>query len=300
MPADTVLWLTGQLRAQYPDSWEAALAGLSARRVTSLRVNTLNDDTLRVIDALGRAGLSPERASFYGDALVLPAGSEKALRALPEYENGAFYMQSLSAMLPPMVLDARPGEDILDMCAAPGGKTSQIAQLTDGRAMITAAEPDRIRAERLRANLRRLGVSRVTVIEKDARRLDDFLRFDRILLDAPCSGSGTLDLSDPRGSRAFSEKLAVNSARLQKELIRKAAGLLKKGGTLVYSTCSLLKAENEDVVQSALKLPGLTLEPLDFSRFPGVPALKNSLPGTLTVCPTDRYEGFYLAVLKKS
>jgi 16S rRNA C967 or C1407 C5-methylase (RsmB/RsmF family) len=112
------------------------------------------------------------------------------------------------------------------MCAAPGGKTSQIVQMTGGQAMVTACEPDRIRCDRLRSNMRRLGCERVNVMNIDARKLDDLLRFDRILLDAPCSGSGTIQLV--KDHAAFSEKLVMNSSRLQKQLLAKACHMLKK------------------------------------------------------------------------
>ena len=289
-------WLKAQLEAQYGDRAPDAWAGLCARRVTSLRINTLKTDRPAVLAALAEAGLSAEAAPFYADALALPPDSEPALRKLSLYENGRIYLQSLSAMLPPLALAAQPGEDVLDLCAAPGGKTSQIVQLTDGRAMVTACEPDRIRCDRLRSNLRRLGCDRVSVMNTDGRKLDDFLRFDRILLDAPCSGSGTLH---PERAEAFSERLVLNSARLQAQLLAKACTLLKRGGTLVYSTCSILRQENEAVVQAALRKPGLRLKPVPEALTAGVPTLPNALAGTITVCPDSHFEGFYMAIFEK-
>ncbi|MBQ8081448.1 MAG: RsmB/NOP family class I SAM-dependent RNA methyltransferase [Clostridia bacterium] len=289
-------WLLARLRAVYGENAGRIIEGLNAERATTLRVNTLKADRGEALAALRQAGLQPQLVPFYEDAALLPPRSEGILRGLPLYENGGIYLQSLSSMLPPLFLQARPGEDVLDMAAAPGGKTSQIAALTEGKAFITACEIQHIRAERLRANMKRLGCGRVTVIEQDARRLDDFLRFDRILLDAPCSGSGTLTLSDERSVFAFSERLVENSARLQRALLKKGAALLKKGGVLLYSTCSLLPEENEEAVRAALSL-GLTLEPLDKSGFEALPILPNGLPGTLTVCPTEAYEGFFVAKL---
>ena len=292
-------WLKRQLEAQYAEQAATVWSGLCAERVTSLRVNTLKTDVPSVSRALADAALAPEAAPFYPDALVLPHGSEPDLRRLNAYEAGEIYLQSLSSMLPPLLLDAKPGEDILDMCAAPGGKTSEIVQLTDAQAMVTACEPDRIRCDRLKSNLKRLGCERVNVMNADARKLDDFLKFDRILLDAPCSGSGSLHVAGEALSAPFSEKLVVNSARLQAQLLRKACRLLKRGGTLVYSTCSLLKQENEDQLKAILKSEGMRVKPVPESLLGHVPTLPNALPGTLTVCPDERFEGFFVSILEK-
>ena len=292
-------WLYGQLAAQYNDAADRIWNGLSVDRVTSLRVNTLKTSLDAVKNSLLNAGLEPAGTAFYHDALTLPSGSEPLLRKLPEYENGCIYLQSLSSMIPPLLLDAQPGDDVLDMCAAPGGKTSEIVQLTGNRSMITACEPDRIRCERLRSNMKRLGCERVNVLNTDARKLDDFLKFDRILLDAPCSGSGTLCPDRTDGKSAFSIKLVNNSVKLQRELLLKACKLLKRGGRLVYSTCSLLQQENEEHIASVLRSGGLRLVAVDISAIPGIPALKNKVPGTLTVLPDQQFEGFFVAVFEK-
>ena len=276
------------------------LSGMQQPRCTSLRVNALRASIESVTAALETAGLTFEKLPWYGSAFLLPAGSETALRSLPLYESGGFYMQSLSAMLPPLVLAPQAGADVLDMAAAPGGKTAQMAAMTANKANITAVEVNAIRAERLRHNLQKQGVTRVNVMVRDGRKLEDFFRFDQILLDAPCSGSGTMLASDPVGIRAFSEKLVRNSAALQVQLLRKALSLLKKGGTLVYSTCSILEAENEAVVRSALKGSSAHLEPINLSGLNDLPTLPVSLEGTLCVRPTKLYEGFFIAKFRNT
>ena len=296
----SIQWLQEKLREQYGGSAETLWEGLHAEHVTSLRVNTLRASFDETLAALHEAGLETGRVSFYPDAVYLPPASEPVLRKLPAYERGAIYLQSLAAMIPPILLDAQPGEDILDMCAAPGGKTSQIAQLTHGQAMLTACEPNRIRCDRLRANLKRLGCDRVNVLNCDARQLDDLLKFDRILLDAPCSGSGTLRLSQEGAAKAFSEKLVVHSVKLQAQLLRKACSLLKRGGRLVYSTCSLLRQENDDQITALLKNGHMRLLPIEDEALPGVPRLVETLSGTWTVPAGSLYEGFYISVLEKT
>ena len=155
-------------------------------------------------------------------------------------------------MIPALVLNPQPGEDICDLCAAPGGKTTQIAALTQNKAYITACEMHAPRAEKLEHNLSKLGARNVVVMRTDARRLDDFFRFDRILVDAPCSGSGTIWSQDPKIARRFTRALVEKSRKSQRALLSKALSLLKPGGTLVYSTCSVLESENEDIVRDCL------------------------------------------------
>ena len=114
-------------------------------------------------------------------------------------------------MLPPIILEPKEGENILDMAAAPGGKTTQMAALTNNKAFITAVEKNKIRAERLKYNLQKQGVGCVNVMLEDARKLSDFFSFDKILLDAPCSGSGTMSIFD----KNFNEELIKRSSKIQ-------------------------------------------------------------------------------------
>ena len=195
--------------------------------------------------------------------------------------------------MPAYAIEPKDGESILDMCAAPGGKTTAMAALCPG-ALITACEKNKIRAERLKFNLKKLGAERVGVMVCDARRLDERMKFDKILLDAPCTGSGTY-LGD---FSAFSEELYRRSVRTQRELIKKALGLLKPGGELVYSTCSLFEEENGGAVRAAEKM-GAAVVPIPESAFEGAPRLRGSIPGTLTVCPDGKYEGFFVAKMRK-
>ena len=273
--------------------------GMQGSRRTSLRANRLKTTPEAVAALLAAQGIAFERLPWSEDAFLLPEAAEREIWQLPAYEQGEIYLQNLSSMLPPIALEPRPGADILDMAAAPGGKTAQMAAMTGNRANITACEMNKIRAEKLQYNLKKQGAARVNVMIQDARKLEDFFRFDQILLDAPCSGSGTLLLSDPRGIRAFSEKLVRNSATVQLQLLRKALGLLKAGGSMVYSTCSILEIENESVVRSALKGMKAHLEAIDFPGMERLPLLPSSLPGALCLCPTEAHEGFFMARIRK-
>ena len=264
-----------------------------------MRVNTLKTTRERIYNVLKSNSLSYRNVDFFSDAVVLQSATEPIIKKLEIYEAGEIYLQSLSAMIPPLLMDVQPGQDVLDMCAAPGGKTSEIVQLTENRAMVTACEPDKIRFDRLKSNLKKLQCERVNVLNQDARKLDDYLKFDRILLDAPCSGSGTLRLNQPEKKISFSPKLVSNSAKLQAQLLKKACTLLKRGGRLVYSTCSLLQQENDEQVRNVLKDSKMRLMPIDETHFSCVKRVTNTVSGTMTVMPDASFEGFYISVFEK-
>ena len=165
--------------------------------------------------------------------------------------------------------------------------------------MITACEMNKIRADRLRYNVARQGASRVTVMNVDSRNLDDLFSFDRILLDAPCSGSGTVQLGNPRSKGQFSREFLARTTKQQEALLLKALRLLRPGCEMIYSTCSVLEQENEGIVSRVLKRANAEVVPLDLTAFSDVPQLPVKIPGTLCVCPDALYEGFFVAKLRK-
>ena len=282
-----------------PEGLERVLAGYGARRAVTLRVNRLKSEPAAVRAALVQAGMQTQGVPWSEDAFVLPDVSEEDVTALPLYERGEVYLQSLSSMIPALLLGAQPGENILDMTAAPGGKTTQIAALTGGRAMITACERHASRCERLKFSLARQGARGVTVMNIDACLLDDLFSFDRILLDAPCSGSGTVQLGE-RSRARFDRETLMRVTKMQEKLLRKALGLLKPGHEMIYSTCSVLAQENEQMVARVAGRAGAQVVPLELSGLEAVPRLPVSLPGTLCVCPNELYEGFFVAKLRKN
>lgn len=154
-----------------------------------------------------------------------------------------------------------------------------------------------MRAERLKYNINLQGCKGISIINKDARDLDDFLKFDKILLDAPCSGSGTLFLDDKNIKKFFKQELIDKSIRTQKALINKALKLLKKDGEIIYSTCSILKEENEEIINSVLYNKEIQLIPINLNA--NIPFLPTTINGTICVVPCKEYEGFFIAKLKK-
>ena len=294
-------YLMRTIRENYGEALaDELISAWPARRAVSLRVNRLAAEAGEIAAELEQHGIRAEHVPWYPDALLLPEATEADLELLPVYREGKIYLQSLSAMIPPLLMDLREGQSILDMCAAPGGKTCEIAALTCGRADITACERDAVRAERLRYNLRTQHVRRAVVLQQDARRLDPAFRFDRILLDAPCTGSGTLILSGDNPPRRMEAEWVRKLTQTQRALLKKAAALLRSGGRLVYSTCSIQPEENEEVVRSAFETNDLKLVPVAPDMLSGVPMLPSGLPGTFCVRPTEQYEGFFVAVMEKA
>ncbi len=293
-------YLAQLLRAQYGEETAERIAqGYAAQRVVTLRANPLKTDAQTVRERLAAQDIETSPVPWYADAMIVRGAREDALTGLDLYERGEIYLQSLSSMIPPLLLGAKPGENVLDMAAAPGGKTTQIAALTGNQAMVTACEMNKIRAERLRYNVQRQGATRVTVMNIDSRNLDDLFSFDRILLDAPCSGSGTVQLGSPRSKGQFSREFLSRTTKQQEALLHKALRLLRPGCEMIYSTCSVLAQENEEIVSRVLRKTGAQVVPLDLAAFDSVPRLPVSIPGTLCVAPDELHEGFFVAKIRR-
>ena len=293
MPEIIPQFLKEMLVNQYGQETTKKIIKGYVKKVVTIRVNTIKTDKQEIIDKLKNAQIEFDEIEYNNNALIIRNKNEEDLRKLDVYENGEIYMQSLSSMLPPIVLEPREKENILDMTAAPGGKTTQMSAMTDNKAYITACEKNKIRAERLKYNLQKQGAKMVNVMQEDARKLSDYFSFDKILLDAPCSGSGTENVLNAK----FTEELIERSVKTQEELLKKALKILKPGGEMVYSTCSILKQENEDLLKKFLKKSKIEIMPINLTD--EIPMLPTTLKGTVCVCPTEIYEGFFVAKIKK-
>jgi len=271
--------------------------GFSYVRPVTLRVNTSKTTILEIKKELENLKISFKEVEWYKDALIILDVREDYIKELDIYKKGYVYLQSLSSMIPPLILNPLPSESILDMTASPGGKTTEIANLSNNKALIMACEKNKIRAERLKYNIEKQGAKKVTVIVQDARKLDEFFTFDKILLDAPCSGSGTLNIDNLNEN--FNEDLVNRSIKFQQELLESAIKHLKKDGEIVYSTCSILKEENEKVIDFIMKKYNLEVIPIDENNFENISLLPVDISGTICVCPTELYEGFYICKMKK-
>lgn len=294
-------FLIKELNEQYgEDTTSKILSGYMETRVVSLRVNTLMATVEKVCEELIKNNIEFEKVSWTDSAIVIKNASEEDLQKLSIYENGEIYLQSLSSMLPPVIMQPKENTDILDMTAAPGGKTTQIAAITNNNANITACEMNNIRIEKLKYNIEKQGATSVVVLQADSRNLSDYFAFDQILLDAPCSGSGTIDLNNERTYKNFSEKLVEKSTKSQLTLLKKALKILKPGHEMIYSTCSILEKENEEIVNKALKGVNAEIVPIEMRGMENIPSLPTKIEGTLCVCPNKYYEGFFVAKIRKN
>jgi len=232
--------------------------------------------------------------------------------ALPEhlFSSGQAFIQNASSFVPALALDPQPGERILDLCAAPGGKTSHIAALTGNAAEIWANDALPARLPKLNEVLGLLHVRTASVTAHPGQFIDRFLDgpFDRILIDAQCTGEGMIDLRRPVTMRYWSMERVVEYSRLQRKMLMAAAKLLKPGGVLVYSTCTLSPEENEASVNHLLShAPDMSLEPIEIAAPGLIPARtrweKESFDPSLTmacrVSPSRFMEAFFVARLRK-
>lgn len=294
------MFFKSKLQEFYPTNIvDNIINGSNFKRKTSIRINTLKSSVSEVCSVLTENRIGYSTVSYNKTALIIENNSE-ILRELPIYTEGKIYLQSLSSQLPALILEPCEKQDILDMCAAPGGKTTQLAALTDNKCNITACEMNKMRAERLKFNIDKQGTKNVNVMVTDARNLESYFSFDKILLDAPCSGSGTFDLNNEKSYKGFSDKLISNCVSAQEKLLKKALEILKPGGELVYSTCSVLPCENEEILNKVLKNFKYEILPIDVAITENLPLLPCSLSNAICVMPTQEYEGFFVAKIKKS
>ena len=272
---------------------EKIISGVKTSKKVTLRVNTLKTTVEEIITEFSNLNIKFKQLDWYKEAFIIENIEEKDLQNMEIYNQGKIYLQNLSSMLPPIVLNPQQNENILDMCAAPGGKTTQMACLSNNRAFITAIERNRIRGEKLKYNLQKQGAGTINVMLEDARNLSDYFKFDKILLDAPCSGSGTDNVFKDN----FAKELIEKSTKIQESLLKKALKLLKDGGELVYSTCSILKDENENILEKCLKNTDFKLKKIELSD--EIECLPSKFDEVKTITPNDYFEGFFIAKILK-
>jgi 16S rRNA (cytosine967-C5)-methyltransferase len=258
----------------------------------ALRANTLVTDA----DALARALPVPSRRDPHiPEALVL--GGPFDAHSSPAWGEGAFAAQSRAAMLVARALEPAAGERVLDLCAAPGGKATHLAALMGGEGEVVAVERDGARARRLAETATRLHAHNVRVVVADAREAAEGT-FDRVLVDPPCSGLGTLQARPDLRWRA-SAKAIAEMARVQGEILVRGAQALRPGGLLVYSTCTISATENEQVIAAFLDSHAdFSLDDLA-AQLPF--AAPSAIAGAVLTLPHRHHTaGFFIARLRRS
>lgn len=288
-------------------------------RPTTFRVNTIRSQKQQVDEYLRDHRVKVKPVSWNSDAFILLEPSKRVFTEYDLYTQGKVYIQSLASMVPPLVLDPQPGEKILDLTAAPGSKTSQIAALMEMKGELVANEVNKIRFFRLKHNMEGLGVVDDTRPDwKFSLRMEDGLAltkeypeyFDKILLDAPCSGESRFIDGDPKTYGYWSEKKIKRLAFLQHSLLLACWSALRPGGVLVYSTCTLAPEENEvriskllERMNGAASVEKITLDGVRY--LPPVTVWKDKqlhpdVQHTLRIFPTKEIEGFYIAKIRKN
>ena len=272
------------------DDAQTALASMRTRKQTSYWVNPLRDGD---VPTLGDpvAGL---------DGVYSAADARDALVRHPAATTGRIYLVNPSSVLAVVALDPRPGETVLDLAAAPGGKTLITAARMHNTGTITAVDPIKSRYYRMQANLARCGVTNVRCRLEDGRRLGRRMpgTFDHVLLDAPCSSEARFRAGEPATFAHWSPRKVRETTRKQRGLIRAAFACLKPGGTLVYCTCSFGRKENEGIVEYLMKRePTARIAPLTWPEV--AVAGSGQVDGTVRVMPDATFDGFYVARLTK-
>jgi len=276
----------------------------------SIRVNTIRASVESVRESISAKGWELVPIPWCSSGFWISHPDRRDVGNLQEYKLGKIYVQEAVSMIPPLVLEAQPGETVLDMCSAPGSKTTQIAMMMENKGLIVANDYRGLRITALGMNLQRCGITNTIITIMNGERISG-KSFDRVLVDAPCSGTGTIRKS-LKTIRMWNANMVKKIANQQKKLILAGFDNLKVGGVLVYSTCSLEPEENEGMIDYLLKqrtnaevcvvseevLPGLVRgEPVVF--FEGK-EYSSEVKKTIRVWPQDNDTGgFFIAKIVK-
>jgi tRNA (cytosine49-C5)-methyltransferase len=303
-------WLSRTAAALAVDE-ATALKLLTLTRRQSIRLNPLKGTSAQTLDKLKAGGWHGTQYAWLPEGYTIDVPIE-AVRDNEAVLSGEAYIQNAASWLPVLALDAMPGERILDVCAAPGGKTTHIAAMAGNQAHIWANDNGRGRLAKLQANTVRMGakVQRFTFFDALAlsRQLDGE-QFDKILVDAPCSGEGEKDITD---DKVIAEQWSVAQIKrlqqTQKSIVNQAWRLLRPGGTLVYSTCTIAPEENEAVVDYVLRSRAdAQVVPLDIKLPNRVATVHEwngkhydpAIAGCLRLAPSEQIEAFFVCKLQK-
>jgi tRNA (cytosine49-C5)-methyltransferase len=297
-----------------PPDFEARLKGILPERPVSIfkprpyqsfRINTLKITIAQAHALLSNRKIDFQKVDFCPYAIIVEKLAAEEILKSDLADDGLLYAQGLESILAVIVLDPRPNERVLDLCAAPGSKTSQIAMLMENKGILKANEPIRQRLYRLKAVLQLTG-AKAQVSSTDGRRLREYEgAFDRVLVDAPCSCEGRFIIDEPKSFAYWSVRKIKEMSHKQKGLLLNAGRLLNPGGTLVYSTCTFAPEENEEVVDWFLrKTDGrFELGPMSVNGVKTYPCLTqwqkrvydNRIRNAARILPDERMEGFFIA-----
>jgi NOL1/NOP2/sun family putative RNA methylase len=309
------------MSANLPEDFELRLSDILPQRPATLfsprscqtfRINTLKISVERALGCLSERNIAFDRVDFCPYAVIVGKAAAAEIFDSELVDDGLFYAQGLESLLPVIVLDPRPEHRVLDLCAAPGGKTSQIAMHMNNQGTLWANEPVRQRTYKLKSVLRITG-TRAAVSSVDGRRFRNPEHqggFDRILVDAPCSCEGRFLAGEPKSFAYWSVRKIKEMSHKQKGLLLNASRLLAPGGVLVYATCTFAPEENEEVLDWFLRktdgrmrmvplvLPGVRTYPC-LTTWQGA-SYDPQVMDAARILPDERMEGFFIAKVTNS
>ncbi len=289
---------------------EAILNAFQTKPLPTFRTNTLKITTDELEKILKNQGFEIEKIPWYQDAFVLKNKSVRELTDTEEYKQGLIYIQNLSSMIPALALDPKPDDKILDVCAAPGSKTTQISAMMQNQGEILANDLSRQRIYKLAANLKMYGVTNSKTFNFPGqaiwKKFPEY--FDKTLVDAPCSMEGRINLSEPETYQDWSLRKIKDLETKQKYLLRSAISATKVGGIIVYSTCTLAPEENEGVIDWILKkgADAIEIEKIEIDKLELNHGLTHwnkdlnpKLELTARINPSKTMEGFFITKIRK-
>lgn len=296
-----------------PNVFDSYLQSIRRTRKATFRVNTLKATKQEIMSTLRQMGISVSEFAAIPGCFIANQATDRELLKLEITQAGKIYLQSISSQMPPLILEPKPGETILDIAAAPGSKTSQICAFMQNQGVIDAVEPDFIRVQRLEHNLKLLGATIVNVHQSRGESFCNGVenKYDRVLVDAPCSGEGRFCVYDKSSYAAYRADDVNKFHKIQAKLLKAAMNAVKPGGTVLYSTCTLNRFENEEVLQDALSNFNCKIVPLPknlttltealtpISSTPTYPKLRKDISNAIRIVPSTRVEGFFLAKIIK-
>lgn len=286
------LWLCKKWCLEFgPQRTQRALRACLGAPPIYARVNTVKADAHAVCEALSTEGASAKPAEIFQNAIIIES---PALQNTKAYRDGLFHVQDISSQLCAAALGAKAGERVLDVCAAPGGKTFTVAEIMENKGEVVACDLHAKRAKLVKTGGERLGLGIITARANDATVYDEsFGKFDKVLCDVPCSGLGVIRR---KPEIRFKKPEDLQSLpKIQYRIAAASAKYLKEGGVLVYSTCTLSRDENENVVKQLMEREGLLPEklPEELQKYSADGYSVTLLPGEINS------DGFYFARLRK-
>ncbi len=295
------------------EAYEASLLSFDKPKPLTFRANTLRATASEVLAEVSKAGLETSSVEWCPNCHLVEKGTIRDLQELSSWEKGELYIQAASSMLSAYALQVEPEMRVLDMCAAPGSKTTLLAAMMENTGMLVANDRSRKRLYRLREILQRQGATNVEVLQGPGERLGQSHAdcFDRVLVDAPCSGEGRFRIDRPIRLSRWSLQEIQSLSKLQEQLLIAALRCVCVGGLVVYSTCTFAPEENEVVLEKVLSRKGIDAEiiPIPDQLLPQTimdpistwngDAFESAIQHAIRIIPNSTTTGFFIACLKR-